>query len=1009
MNLGRGTESEFELTTIERLEQLGYKHLVGLDLTRNHQEVVLAGSIESSFRARYPDLPEASVREAVARLSRPQGADLMRRNLDFHKLLARGFEVRVERSGEARTHKHIHPIDWDNPEANEFLVVNQLPIQGQNDRRPDIVIYVNGLPLALFELKNPWHPNPTVGHALNQIAHYKNDIPQVFEFNAVTVVSDGVTTLHGMWSASMEWFAPWKSIDGVTTEKNTTGSMKTLIEGLFPKDRFLAYVHDFVVFEEANDLITKKGAKYHQFFAVREAASRAKLAFLVGGEKRLGVIWHTTGSGKSLSMAFLVGIMRRMPELHNPTIVVQVDATDLDDQLHDQFVSAQTLVGDSNQADSIEELRTMLKSEGGELIFSTVQKFQLREGETEHPVLSTRDNIVVIADEAHRSQYGFLKGYARYLREALPNAKFLGFTGTPVSFSSADTVEVFGELIHTYDMAQSQEDGATVPIYYEPRQIKLHLSTADIDAALAEVVSGEPESELERKKSRWATLAAAAGAKERVGKLAEDLLQHFKDRTATLEGKAMIVGMTRANCVRLFDALTALPGCPEVKVVMTGDLSNDPPEWSAAGHITTKLQRDAIKKRMKDPDDPLSLVIVCDMWLTGTDIPCLHTLYVDKPMRGHNIIQAISRVNRVFLDKPHGLVVDYIGIADDLRDATNTYTKGGGKGNPAPSVTEEAKPLFFLALDDVRALLPEGVNYGDWRKLGRIELEDRYSLVYGHLTDTDELRDEFISAEGRLSQVFLLVKHDDECRAAADELIFYQQVRNQVQKTKPGGKPKGDVDKAVRDLVDEHLESEGVYDIFKAAGIEKADLSILDDKFLQTFKDKPLPDLRLKLLEKLLSDELRAHEQRNLAKARSFREMLEAILQKYHNRLIDAAAVIKAMLEIKQEMEQDSKRAEVLGLAEEELAFYDAVAATYDSIYGIDFLRDLVHDVVLTIKRNLKVDWTEPHRDDVKAGVKAAVKRVLMKRGVKAEDFDPLLTAVMAQAEATFARWPVAA
>ncbi len=740
MNAHRGTESDFELTTIERLEQLGYKHIIGTDIDRPHKEVVFKDSLEAALRRRYPELPDASLKQAIARFSRPQGVDLIRRNLDFHQLLARGFEVPLEKPDGSKEFRHIHAIDWENPGANDFLVVNQLPIHGQNDRRPDLVIYVNGFPLALFELKNPYDPNPTVEHALNQIAHYRNEIPQVFEFNALTVVSDGITTLHGMWSASMEWFAPWKSIDGAKVEQNTTGSMKTLIEGLFRKDRLLAYIRDFIVFEQANDVIVKKGAKYHQFFAVLEGVARAKLAFLAGADKRLGVIWHTTGSGKSLAMTFLVGILRHMPELKNPTIVVQVDATDLDDQLYDQFVAAKALVGDARHAASIEDLRSMLQGEGGELIFSTTQKFQLKKElgpggklqtvEAEHPVLSTRKNIIVIADEAHRSQYGFLKGYARYLREALPNAKCLGFTGTPVSFSGADTVEVFGEVFHTYDMAQSQDDHATVPIFYEPRQIKLHLSKADIDAALAEVAKGEEPTELERKKSRWAALAAAAGAKKRVDQLAGDLLWHFKERTATLAGKAMIVCMTRENCVRHYDALTAFPECPEIKIVMTGDLGKDPEKWSKDGHITTKAQRDAIKQRMIDPDDPLSLVIVCDMWLTGTDIPCLHTLYVDKPMRGHSIIQAISRVNRVFRDKPHGLVVDYIGIADDLREATNTYTSGGGKGKPAPSVTEEAIPVFLEMLTAVRALLPEGNDYGDWRKLSRIAVEDRYSLVY---------------------------------------------------------------------------------------------------------------------------------------------------------------------------------------------------------------------------------------------------------------------------------------
>jgi len=442
---------------------------------------------------------------------------------------------------------------------------------------------------------------------------------------------------------------------------------------------------------------------------------------------------------------------------------------------------------------------------------------------------------------------------------------------------------------------------------------------------------------------------------------------------------------------------------------MTGDLTRDPPEWTQAGHITTKAQREAIKKRLVDPDDPLKMVIVCDMWLTGTDIPCLHTLYVDKPMKGHTIIQAISRVNRVFRDKPHGLVVDYIGIGEELREATSTYTSGGGRGEPAPSLTEQALPAFRDALAAVRAALPSGQDYGKWRQLTRIEYDDRCSLVLGYLVDDEERRDAFLGSERRLSEGFLLVKHLDEGRPFADELIFYQRMRAQVEKTMPGAKPSRDIEKAVRDLVDDTVETEGVVDIFKVAGIERADVSILDDKFLQTFKDQPLPNLRLKLLERLLRDEIESRRKRNLAQAKSFHELLEATLQRYHARLIDAAVVIKAMLEIKKDMEITDRRAAELGLTQDELAFYDAVAANREQVYDVAFLRDLVHDVVQTIKRNLKVGWTEPHRDDVKSELRAAVRRVLHRRGVRAEDFEPLLKSLMDQAEALFGGWPTAA
>lgn len=1008
----RGTESTFELTTIERLEQLGYEWRPGADLERAPEEVVLKDRLRAFLTGRYSDLPDTAIDAAVARFSQPEGADTIRRNMAFHELLVKGYELPVEWPDGRREHRHVYPVNWDEPDKNEFWVVNQFPIRGQNDRRPDVILFVNGLPLVVFELKNPYAKEPTVDDAFNQIQHYRNDIPQLFEFNGLTIVSDGVTSLHGQWTSTFEWYAPWKSIDGFDIEPNTTGSMKTLIEGLFPGDRLLAYLRDFVLFEVVNEKITKKAAKYHQFFAVRVAAEKTIEAMGEGGDPRIGVIWHTTGSGKSLSMVFLVGMLRRNTGLGNPSFVIQVDRTDLDDQLHDQFVAAKSLVKDVQHAQSVEQLRGMLQTEGGEVIFSTIEKFRLKtdEGEVEHPVLSERSNVVIIADEAHRTQYGFTGGFARYLAEALPNARRIGFTGTPISFAGADTVEVFGELIHTYDIEQSQKDNATVRIVYVPRQIPLKLTAGEeLDADLDRIIEGHEVSDRERRKNRWAAMAKAAGARERVETLAANLLEHYLDRTATLVGKAMAVCMTRENCVRLYDALTALPGCPEVKVVMTGNLGDDPPEWSKAGHYTTKVKREAIKARMVDPDDPLSIVIVCDMWLTGTDIPCLHTLYVDKPMRGHNMIQGISRVNRVFRDKPHGQIVDYIGIGDQLREATATYTRGGGKGDPAPEVGPVARPEFMRLLGEIRNLLPEGHDYGEWRRMTRIEMEDLYALVYGHLADDDGLRDPFLLTEKRLTAAFLLVKHLPDCRAHADQVIFCQRVRKQITKALPGKKPKLDLETAVRDLVDDSIASGEVVDIFKSAGLERADISILDDDFLQTFKDRPQENLRLKLLEKLVRDEIVLRQRKNVAKARSFRELLEATLKRYHQRIIDAAVVVKAMLEIKKDMEAGDARAEELGLKSEEVAFYDAVAARAADVYEQPFLCDLVHDIVQSIKRSLKVDWTEPHREAVKAEVRAAVKRVLRGRGVQREHFDMILSSIMAQAEALYRDWPLAA
>jgi type I restriction enzyme R subunit len=1013
----RGTESTFELTTLQRLDALKYQHAFGMDIERPREEVVLRDVLHHFLAGRYPDLPPAAIEQAVRTFSKPEGVDTLHRNLAFHQMLTRGLELKVEFPDGRVEHRHVYAVNWDEPHKNDVQAINQFPIHGQNDRRPDVIIFVNGLPLVVFELKNPYDEKPTVDDAFNQVQHYTYEIPQLFDYNALVVISDGVTTLHGVWTAGREWYSPWKSIDGFEIEPNTTGSMKTLIEGLFPKDRLLAYIRDFIVFETVNDKVTKKAARYHQFFAVRLAVERFIATYeriksnpIVDSaskpDRRVGVIWHTTGSGKSLSMVFLVGLLRRLPELDNPLFLLEVDRNDLDNQLSDQFIAARQLVGDVKQAQSVDNLRDLLQTQGGGVILTTIEKFGLKEHENTHPILNTRPNVILIADEAHRSQYGFTEGYARYLADAVPNAMRLGFTGTPISMSGADTVEVFGDLIHTYDILQSQKDHATVPIYYEPRQIRLQLTKEDMDALLTRITQGRKPEEVNRNISRWAALSAAARADDRLKDLASDLLEHYLNRSATLKGKALIVCMERLNCVRVYEALTALPNCPEVRIVMTGNLSEDPPEWSQKGYLTTKSQRESIKERMVDPDDPLKLVIVCDMWLTGTDIPCLHTLYIDKQMQGHNMIQAISRVNRVFSDKPHGLIVDYIGIGDSLREATSQYTNSGGKGEPAPDVETTAKPIFHQALSDVRTSLPSGRDYGSWRAMSDIDMEDLYALVYGFLSLDDTKRDDFIQAEAVLSSAFLLVKHLDDCRPFADEIIFYQRVRKQILKT-ISGRRTVDLDRAVQDLVDDNIHTEGVIDIFKVAGIDKPDISILDDAFLQTFKDHPLENLRVRLLERLMADEIYRRQRGNLARSKSFRQQLEKTLLDYHNRLLDAKAVIEQMIAIRREMEADAQRAQELGLTPEEIAFYDAVAGNFMTIYDQAALRDIVHEVVQTLKRNLKVDWTEPSREEVRAGVRSAVKTVLRKKGILEKDLEPFLGSVMVQAQALYAEWPV--
>jgi len=799
--------------------------------------------------------------------------------------------------------------------------------------------------------------------------------------------------------------------------------MKTLLEGLFSKDRLLSYIRHFIIFEEVNDKIIKKGAKYHQFFAVRLAVQRAIEASRPKGDKKIGVIWHTQGAGKSLSMLFFSGLLRKADEMKNPTILIQVDRNDLDTQLHDQFVICESHIGKVKHAESVEELRGLLSSEGGEIIFSTIEKFQLKGEEEAHPTLSDRHNLIVIADEAHRTQYGttvrFQKsaqneikrsqGFARSLREALPNASFIGFTGTPIDKADANTVEIFGNVIHVYDMKQSQEDGSTVPIYYEARIIPLKLTNEKLDAELDEITEGEEETALNQKKSRWAAIANAAGAKDRIATLAKDILAHYQKRCISNNGKALVICMTRKNCVALYDEMTALPGCPEVKIVMTGDLTKDPKAWSQAGHITTKRQRDKIKARMKDIDDPLKIVIVRDMWLTGTDIPCLHTLYIDKPMSGHNLMQAIARVNRVFSNKRGGVIVDYIGIGEELKEATKKYTGSGGKGNPTEDINIQAIVLFMEKRNQLKSQLPSKYDYSTWRTLKQIKLDDMLTEVFGTIIESNESKiKDFLDVENSMSGSYSLISHLDEMKKYADEVAFYQLIRNQVRKYIKGATGKiTDKEKAVMDLIDRSISSEGVKDLFALAGLEAPDVSIITEEFLKNFKEDKNVDLRLKLLEKILGDEVGVRLKKNKTKKKSFMKLLEETLTRYHKREITLMELLKQFKAIKDDIDSDEKKMKELGLTSEEMSFYEAV--TYHAEKSMDntFLADILRDVVKAIRTKLNIDWTEPHRQQVRAAVESSVKLVLMKKGVKDEQFKFLLPRIMEHAEEFYREWPL--
>lgn len=887
----------------------------------------------------------------------------------------------------------------------------------------------------VFELKSPWSEYADVAGAHNQLGHYTVDIPQLFNFNGFCVVSDGNTTLHGVHSAGFQWFAPWKSIDGLTVEPNTTGSMKTLIEGLFPKERLLTYLRNFLLYEEVNDQLTKKGGKYHQFFAVNFAVEKVIQAIHSPQDKRAGVIWHTQGSGKSLEMVFLTGILRRWPGL-NPTIVLQVDRNDLDNQLYDSFVAARSLVGEVSQANSVDDLRAKLQIQGGEVVCTTIEKFALKEGEKQHPLLTTRHNVVVIADEAHRTQYGLgsrlirtesglrvSQGFALNLRQALPSAAFLGFTGTPIDKEDASTVQLFGEYIHIYDMQQAREDNAVVEILYEARHIPLRLENQEIDLNLATLAAeaGVELTQLEQVKASWAAIEKAAGTKERVDILARDLLDHFNSRQQTLTGKAMIVCMSRQNCVNLYDALTAQPDCPEVKVVMTGNLAEDPTEWNQAGHITTKVTREAIKSRFIEVDDPLKLVIVCDMWLTCFDAPCVNSLYVDKLMHGHNLMQAIARVNRIFRDKPGGLIVDYIGIGDRLREATRKYTSGGGRGGLTRDLEKEAAGFFLHQLEITRVQMPNPTPqrlpanaYQTWRSLNNIQLEDLCNLCYWTLAGDEQHKEDFLSEEHRLSKAYSLIKHLPAGQANQEEVAFYQMIRQQLNKLTPQAKQGvNQLERAVRDLLDESITAQPAVDIFAVAGLDKPNVSILDDKFLDGFGERQpgQQELQVRLLAKLMQDELYRKRKQNLVRYRSFKEMLDKALADYNSRTIEAQHVVEIIVQIRQQNQADEQRTSDLNLSDEELPFYDVIALGQD--IGLhqsdDWIASLVHDVVAAVRKNLHVDWTQPHRSNVRAAVESAVSQVLRKRGIKGEQFAFLRQRLMKQAEATYAEWPLAA
>ena len=1042
------TEADVEQAALAWLEGLGWRVAHGPDIAPgapngervDYGQVVLERRLRDALALLNPGLPSEALEDAFRRLTRPEGATLEARNREFHRMLVNGVTVEY-RAGDGRiAGAQARVIDFDDPSANDWMAVNQFTVtENRNTRRPDVVLFVNGLPIGIVELKNPADEDATIWTAWQQLQTYKAELPSLFSMNEALVVSDGTGARIGTLTAGREWFKPWRTITGEALADPRMTELEVMLEGVFRPSRYLALVRDFIVFEDdGSGALAKKMVGYHQLHAVRVAVTetlRAAELQAAGrrvaeeggryesgrkpggdpGDRRIGVVWHTQGSGKSLTMAFYAGAIVREPAMANPTIVVLTDRNDLDDQLFGTFSRCQDLLRQPpTQAESRADLRSKLSVNAGGVVFTTIQKFFPEEKGDTHPTLSERGNIVVIADEAHRSQYDFIDGYARHMRDALPNASFVGFTGTPIELQDANTRAVFGDYISIYDIQRAVEDGATVPIYYESRLAKLALDEAErpaIDPDFEEATEGEEVERKEKLKTKWAQLEAIVGAEKRVKLVAEDIVAHFEQRLEALDGKAMVVCMSRRICIDLYRELARLrpdwrhedDAQGSVKVIMTGSAS-DPLDWQP--HVRNKPRREALAKRFRNADDPFRIVLVRDMWLTGFDAPSLHTMYVDKPMRGHGLMQAIARVNRVFRDKPGGLVVDYLGLAQDLREATVNYTESGGKGQTAPD--KEEAVAVMLEKHEVCCALFHGL---DWLKWGSGTPQERLGLLPAaqeHVLAQENGKDRCLNAVRDLTQAFALATPHEETLRIRDDVGFFQAVRAQLMKRAPGeARPEEEVDHAVRQIISRAVASEGVLDIFAAAGLDKPNISVLSDEFLAEVQGMPHRNLAVELLQKLLKGELHIRHRKNVVQARSFTEMLEQTLRRYQNRGVEAAQVIEELIELARHMREANARGERLGLSEDELAFYDALE-TNDSavaVLGDGTLRDIARELVQTVRNSVTIDWTL--RENVRAQLRVLVRHILRRHGYPPDKQEKATVTILEQAEVLSEAWAV--
>ncbi|MEZ0031265.1 type I restriction enzyme R subunit [Bradyrhizobium japonicum] len=1052
------SEDDVEQAMLQWLSGLGWSIAHGPDISppdartpgterASYREVMLAGRLQDAIARLNPHIPAGARDDALRRVLNPNVPGLVNTNRQVHRWLVDGVPVEFQKDGETRGDR-VRLVDFTDVAANDWLAVNQFSVQGPNlTRRPDVVLFVNGLPLVVVELKNPGDEDADIWAAWNQLQAYQQDIPDLFNVNAVQVISDGIQARMGSLTSDRERFMAWRTIDGVATEPlGAMRELETLVLGMCQRELLLEYLRHFVLFEDDGRLI-KKVAGYHQFHAVRAVVESVLKASAPGGTRKGGVVWHTQGAGKSIEMTCLAGALMAHPDMGNPTLVVVTDRNDLDNQLFGVFAAASEMLRETPaQADTRPELRRLLANRpSGGIIFTTIQKFTPGEDEDTFPVLSDRRNIVVICDEAHRSQYGFearlssepvsngaIKtaagegkgttvsatagskavryGYAQYLRDALPGATFVAFTGTPVSLDDRDTRAVFGDYVHIYDIEQAVKDGATVPIYYESRLARLELKEADVTQLDSEVdeLTEDEEGDAAKvaKLRRWAALEQLVGAPPRIQKVAADVVAHFENRLSAMDGKAMAVAMSRDICVHLYNAIVALrpewhsedPMQGVIKVVMTGSASD---KTLLKPHIYPKDVRKRLETRFKSPADPFKLVIVRDMWLTGFDAPCLHTMYVDKPMRGHNLMQAIARVNRVFKDKPGGLVVDYIGIANELKAALADYTQAHGRGKPTIDA-HDALAVLREQMDVLHGML-HGVDYGEFRSKAWQLLPTVANQVLG----LDDGKKRFADAVLAASKAFALCCTLDAALAYRDDLAFLQAVKAAL--TKHGGTDKKLTDEqkehALRQIISRAVVSDEVVDIFSAAGLKRPDIGVLSDEFLEDVRHMKERNLAVELLERLLKGEIKARLKTNVVQSAKFSDLLQQSLTRYRNRAVETAQIIEELIAMAKRFQEAARRGEDLGLNADELAFYDALATNEAAVrdLGDDTLKKIAVELTLSLRKSVTVDWAK--RETVRARIRVMVKTLLRRYKYPPDKQEEATETVLKQAEALSEAW----